>query len=213
MGLIGGGGIPLGGGGGYAGGQQVLPPTGGGLRLPSGPKVTGGTIFGYVFNDLNNNGIWDATEQAMPNWGVYVDADHDLIHESNEQMSITDANGRYSLTVTENGTFYIGEVSKGWMGWHETLPSEKMTDGEYKITFNGSQSLLPVNFGDWQHQNPGVPYSNICAAETTDNPYLYVQAYENWWDTHMGWSVLFGIDDFNWNGMLDDGDCTILAGK
>jgi hypothetical protein len=88
------------------------------------------TVKGTVFTDLNGNGVQDAGEPASAGFTVYYDANKNGSKEAGEQSVVTDANGHYSITVTDaaisNGqgtkdTFQIGVVPPP--GWTATNPN------------------------------------------------------------------------------------------
>ena len=57
----------------------------------------GGTIRGYVFNDLNANGVQDSGELGLANFRVWIDLDSDGVLDDNEPTTHTNSAGRYVI--------------------------------------------------------------------------------------------------------------------
>lgn len=71
-------------------------------------------IFGYVWNDANENGDWDEGEDPLENWTVRANA-----NGQSERSTTSDAEGYYHFFVPA-GTWTLSEDVKG--GWDQTFP-------------------------------------------------------------------------------------------
>jgi hypothetical protein len=81
---------------------------------PPAPADTGTTsISGYLFHDLNQNGIFDADEIGLAGWTVQVTGPV-------TQSTLSDGNGFYSFTALPAGNYTLCVVPPA--GWNQTLP-------------------------------------------------------------------------------------------
>jgi subtilisin-like proprotein convertase family protein len=83
--------------------------------------LAGGTISGVAWNDLNANGARDGGEPVLPNWTVYLDANHNGRLDTTETSSVTAADGSYAFTGLAAGNYLIGQVTRS--GWQQTYPA------------------------------------------------------------------------------------------
>src|SRR5205823_9463422 len=67
----------------------------------------GGTIRGYVFADLNANGVQDSGELGLANFRVWIDLDGDGIFDDNEPTTHTNSAGRYMIADLLSGSYRI----------------------------------------------------------------------------------------------------------
>lgn len=78
------------------------------------PVDTGTTsVSGYLFHDLNTNGIFDADEIGLAGWTVQVTGPV-------TQSTLSDGNGFYSFSGLPAGAYTVCLVPPG--GWSQTLP-------------------------------------------------------------------------------------------
>ena len=68
--------------------------------------ISPGTLSGGVWLDANNNGVWDASEQAMANETVYLDIDESGNLNQGDLEATTDTTGSYAFTVAA-GTYDV----------------------------------------------------------------------------------------------------------
>lgn len=99
---------------------------------PSGP---GGSLRGAVFNDVNQNGVWDADEEALPGIGVTV------YSPSWESVGYTGDDGTYGVVAL--GASWWGVRVTVPEGWKPTTPSDRWG---YLITDQGTV-YFGINFG------------------------------------------------------------------
>ena len=94
-----------------------------------------GEISGMKFSDMDGNGTRDADgidnvlgnaddEVGLANWKIFLDQDNDGQWDTTEQFALTDALGKYTLSVTpdsdrsdpDNDPYIVREVQQtGWM--------------------------------------------------------------------------------------------------
>jgi uncharacterized repeat protein (TIGR01451 family) len=132
--------------------------------MPS--AIIDGEISGMKFNDMDGNGARDADgidnvagtaddEVSMANWTIFLDKDADGVLDAGERSTVTDAQGRYSFSVTpdadptdpDNDAYVVREVQQ--TGWVQTTPnplgivitamSPKVMDVDF-----GNQQLMPA---------------------------------------------------------------------
>jgi len=87
-----------------------------------------GSVLGYVYNDLNENGIKDAGEQGLANWPVFL----------NDTQILTDSQGYYEFNSICPGPYSIHDtISTGWTNTSASL-----------ININVNQNTLTIGFGN-----------------------------------------------------------------
>ncbi|MFA5051679.1 MAG: SdrD B-like domain-containing protein [Patescibacteria group bacterium] len=68
-----------------------------------------GTISGYKYNDVNQNGIWDDGEPGLSGWTITLGGD-------GSASAVTDENGYYAFTDLLAGTYSLSETMQdGWI--------------------------------------------------------------------------------------------------
>jgi len=104
------------------------------------------SISGVKFFDRDEDGIRDADETGLSGWTVYLDADNDAVLDEGEAFATTAADGGYSFTFLEAGTYVVREVQQD--GWTQTSPEG---DGSYTLTLAIGEQATDVNFGNYQY--------------------------------------------------------------
>lgn len=106
-----------------------------------GGSITYDTICGYVFNDLNGNGIFNETEEGIENTYVYL----------GNYTAITNADG-YWQAIVPSGTYYAYYCAGG--GNIITTPFNSNPSGTnancanyYAISSSGANGNCNYNFG------------------------------------------------------------------
>lgn len=91
------------------------------------------TIYGWVFDDRNNDGIWDVTEPGVSD--VLITMDGAL-------TTTTDAGGLYYFITPISGTHTISQTDRA--GYFSTTPNEVHTDvmlgQSYRVDFGDVQA-------------------------------------------------------------------------
>ncbi|MHC4294029.1 MAG: DVUA0089 family protein, partial [Planctomycetota bacterium] len=98
--------------------------------------VADGEIRGSKWNDRNGDGVWDAGEEPLADWKIYVDADGNGQWDAAEIFDMTDANGNYVLTDLPPNTYIIAEVPQA--GWKQTYPDNTVAATESTTNAPGS---------------------------------------------------------------------------
>jgi len=90
-------------------------------------KVTGGgQISGTVWDDLDNDGVWDKTgknaEPGLSGFTLFLDAEpQNGVYDPGERTATTDANGKYTFYGLAAGAYHVGQVAPE-EGWARTFP-------------------------------------------------------------------------------------------
>ena len=79
-----------------------------------------GKIHGHKFEDLNGNGVWDANEQPLANWGIELtggDLNGDGMIDLNDRLTTTtNAMGEYWFMGLPPALYTVSEVLQpGWI--------------------------------------------------------------------------------------------------
>lgn len=75
-----------------------------------------GNLTIYKFNDTNHNGVWDAGEVPLPNWGFKVKGPNGVI----DITRYTDENGGSSVELPANRRYSVSETIP--VGWRNSTP-------------------------------------------------------------------------------------------
>jgi beta propeller repeat protein len=109
-----------------------------------------GSISGSKWNDLNENGEWDAEEPQLAGWTIYLDANDNGELDEGEISTVTDEDGNYTFTNLPIGTYTIAEELQP--NWVQTSPGgfskevTQLTDNE----FSDSNPQISGNHVVWQ---------------------------------------------------------------
>ncbi|MBN1855236.1 MAG: S8 family serine peptidase [Pirellulales bacterium] len=114
-----------------------IPSTNGEPPVPSYATVTG-----YVFNDMDEDGIRDAGEPGLNNWIVFLDLDNDGLVGLGEPSMRTNSLGAYTFTNLVSNFYRVRAVNQP--GWDQTVPGG---DGSYLFQVFPNQTIQNVNFG------------------------------------------------------------------
>lgn len=130
-------------------------------------NVEKNTITGHKFSDSNANHAWDNGEITLKDWTITLTKGCDerevdvlnLLTNGQDNTpcqgavnlsTVTDANGAYSFSNLEPGTYTVCEVQKS--GWTETFP--QTSNGCHEIVVEGPGQTVVADFGN--HKNPEV---------------------------------------------------------
>jgi serine-aspartate repeat-containing protein C/D/E len=97
-----------------------------------------GTIYGYKWNDLDGDGVWDQGEPALPGWTIWFEG---WGFGYMTGFAVTDENGYYEFTGLPPGEYVVWEV--GQPGWIPT------TDPDVWVDIWG-HSEVNVSFGNFE---------------------------------------------------------------
>ena len=175
---------------------KVLFSVGGDLLriLPKAPPIPGGTLSGYLYNDLNGDGKRSPNEPALGGWQVYLDTNHNGYPDPDEPVATADANGFYTIAAPAWGQ--IRELRHD--AWVRTQPAGAWPDGGV-VTFETDEYRPDLfatfaNFGNY----PGGVISGTVYRDASGDGYL--QSGET---GAAGWQVYL---DTNNNGKFDAGE-------
>jgi hypothetical protein len=174
---------------------RSAPPGGSySVTLAAGENVTGydfgnyrlATVTGTVFNDLNADGIKQASEPGLSGWTVYADLNNNGVLDPGEPSTTSSSGGSYTLSLVP-GTHLIREVLRP--NWAPTGPAE----GFYSLTVTSGQSVTGRDFGNQSGTVTGNVFrdTNGNGIRDSGEPGLSV------------WTV---FADLNNNGVLDPGE-------
>ncbi|WP_107669447.1 SdrD B-like domain-containing protein [Cyanothece sp. BG0011] len=77
-------------------------------------------INGTVWNDLDNSGTQNNSEQGLSNWRVYLDQNQNNQWDANEQSTLTNSLGNYSFSgLNPQDNYYI--AVEGFNGWQKNV--------------------------------------------------------------------------------------------
>lgn len=99
-----------------------------------------GSISGLKFNDLNANGVRDATEPTLSNWQIYLDLNGNGRLEFGEPTTLTNVQGNYTFANVPSGNYLVREVLQP--GWIQTTPNPG------PVSIVGNTNATGVNFGN-----------------------------------------------------------------
>lgn len=74
--------------------------------------ITTGSVSGTLFDDLNVNGVYDASDKGLPAWSVFVDLNNNGAFDADEPASVTDNDGDFSIADVPSGAHRIYEISQ-----------------------------------------------------------------------------------------------------
>lgn len=103
-------------------------------------NVGGDTLYqieGYVWDDEDEDGVFDEDEEPVANWDVRAERDGELT-----RYDTTDADGYYSMLVTEGTWLVYQTLDEGWM---QTFPED---NEPHTVTVEGeeeSELWWPLN--------------------------------------------------------------------
>ena len=122
-----------------------------------------GTITGVVFFDDNRDGVQQAGDEGLANFGVFLDANDNGVYDAGEQTALTDSTGRYTFNgIVPSGTHTYHVVQGLPAGFTHTAPgtsaaasisvsltSAATVGASFGVT--GTDSISGVFFVDTNH--------------------------------------------------------------
>ena len=141
------------------------------ITLPAGQKIENGYDFGnykktiitgYKWWDFNKDGEWDKGEPSVGGQEIELDKvqENGIVTEL-VQLSLfsTDADGKFSFTVNETGTYRVKESSRDQ--WQQTYPADSFFD----IFVDASNKDISTDKNDHAIQFGNIFYQNIMGAK------------------------------------------------
>ena len=113
------------------------------------PLTDKGTIWGAKWHDVNGNGVWDATENGLAGWDIWLDANQNGIEDAGDLYDKTDSNGYFSFIGLKDGTYIVGEDLQP--GWVQTYPGTITAPATHSVKVDASvPSPPPILFGNME---------------------------------------------------------------
>ncbi len=134
----------------------------------------GNYVFGYKWNDMNGNGLWDSDESGLPNWTIWLDANQNRVEDAGDRYAQTDATGYFIFTGVADGTYKVGEQMQP--GWTPTCTADSVIVDASKISIgiyfgNKQEESQLYDFGDAPSPYPTLLNDNG-ARHIIDGPCL-----------------------------------------
>lgn len=127
-------------------------------------------IEGVVYFDADRDGVQDPGENGIPGMTVYADLNNNCVIGLGEVAGYTDANGHYTVAVTE-GTYFMRMVPRPGLelnacqGTTVTAPGNVITN--HNIGYAGENQYDYGMNGTSQHGiYPGLKLGNLLLADT-----------------------------------------------
>ncbi|NLF06927.1 MAG: hypothetical protein GX594_02975, partial [Pirellulaceae bacterium] len=135
--------------------QQTLLPTGGAIDgevedYMVNIEPTPGNILGFVYNDLDGDGVRDLDETGLEGWTIYIDANTNGQFDDGELSTVTAWDGSYEFIDLPPDTYVVRQVARG--GWTQTGPAA----GYYSIDVASNATVPDVNFFNQDTVPPAV---------------------------------------------------------
>ena len=126
-----------------------------GLVGPTSPLPT--ALYGYKFDDLNDNGV-DNSEPRLSGWTITLTGSDDM-DNAVSKTTTTGTNGEYSFTGLTPGTYTVGEQLQ--TGWVQTAGGTQitLTSGQVAVSYAGEAGALPP--GQVQVITPALAFGNF----------------------------------------------------
>ncbi len=159
-----------------------------------------GSISGTVFNDGNQDGVFDAGDTALAQRVIYIDANNNGKLDSGEKTADANSSGVYTFTGLAAGT-YIIRRSDTPAGYTYSEP----VSGFYSITLTAGQTVSGKDIGVFQGTSSG---STGSISGTVFNDVNEDGTFDAG-DTALSARVIY--IDANNNGQLDAGEITADA--
>jgi len=146
-----------------------------------------GAVYGWLWNDVDLDTVWDTEESALEGWTVFLDTDKDGQLDSGETSTITAANGYYVLGGLSLGQYTVAQVVQS--GWKQTWPA----DAAHTITISSGDLWHEVGFGNAQGAVYGWTWNDADLDAAWDASESALE----------GWTVFLDADK---DGQLDTGE-------
>ena len=191
------------------GGKYYFPPTTASLDAiytEISQIIAKGSVSGLVFNDLNKNGIMEATEPKLPGWTVSITS---IANPQANATAVSDTTGNFSIAGLCDGSYTLKQTTQS--GWVQTLPAN--TD-PYTIAIASGNSVTNKDFGvvkasrcsdNIDNDNNGFIDSKDSTCHTDGNP-NNPASYDPAKDGERGSNTCSDSKDNNGNGTIDGAD-------
>lgn len=121
--------------------------------LLADPTVTGGSIAGSVWKDLNGNGQRDDNEPGFEDVEVYLDLNDNEEFDEGEPVQISAIDNPNTSDVDETGQYVFTELAAGSYAVRQVVPegyeaTTPASDGYANLTVTASESFETLDFGN-----------------------------------------------------------------
>jgi cyclophilin family peptidyl-prolyl cis-trans isomerase len=131
---------------------NAVPLLSGNQLVTINSVVINGSISGTAFQDFDGNGTKNGGDLGLAGLTVFIDQNNNGVLDASEVSTTTDANGGYTFTALDPGTYTVREVVP--TGWSETSAAS------YSVTVAAGQVVTGKDFG----QFPGAPVGVVLQA-------------------------------------------------
>jgi Ca2+-binding RTX toxin-like protein len=154
-----------------------------------------GSIVGTKFEDLNADGIRDASEPGVAGWPIYLDSNLNRQFDFGEPLTFTDADGNYEFDNLVPGVYVVAEDLPG--GWLQSFPGPADL-GLHMFDLESGDDITGADFGNYRLGRIAGRKMSDPNADGILNPA----------DGLPGWTIYLDLDQ---NGQLDDGEPSTLT--
>ncbi|MCS7131973.1 MAG: hypothetical protein NZ934_04530, partial [Hadesarchaea archaeon] len=159
------------------------------------PPTPTGSISGHKWNDLDRDGVWDASEPGLEGWIIRLlrwdTQSGSWVHLRSE---VTGASGGYVFTNLTAGEYRLEEVPQG--GWAQTYPPT----GVHEVTLSEGGSATDIDFGNFfaslgvdvsisPRQRSGLPGETLIYEVSVRNTGALADGYDLTANDALGWSL------------------------
>ena len=148
-------------------------------------------LKGTVYNDINTNGVPDATDPGLEGWTVWVDTNGNGSFNTGEPTAVTDTKGKYLIGGLPVGTFNVYEQVEP--GFAPTPGSSNRKTVEFR-----DRKTSKADFGNVSVEiTPGRVTGTVFVDSNLNN------VKESGEEGLLGWTVFVDTND---DGLLTDGE-------
>ncbi len=126
-----------------------------------------GSISGVAYNDLNANGVQDASEPGIAGQTVFIDLHQDGTLDPGDPTTTTASDGSYQFTGLQPGTYLVSQVLPS--GWHQTTPKPTL-ERAVSVIASAPYTFTFANFASTTDQTIPAYTENGFVFNTTAQP-------------------------------------------
>lgn len=158
-----------------------------------------GSISGFIYNDVNGDGVHDLGDARLSYWQAFADINEDGKFELGEPTAYADYNGYFKMYGVAIGASRIYEIPQA--EWMQDAPAST----PYRVATVSSGGVATGN--DFGNRNAGAPQSS-----SISGTFFYDSNANRNWDVGEAPSPYWGVYiDANNDGKYDLGDTELIA--